>query len=371
VNARTAQVGARTQRSVSWLGWLCLVVAFTLASSSTRVLGQAREALDPTAAPTAPPPLRLLANICPEAPNALDLPSFLALAAAELAPRALELVREGVGEIQVSQACDSSTLTLVISFTAVGAQVDPTPSSSLVPLADVDPTLHARVAALALATRLDEAAQAATDTGADSAPPLQTRPTTRAPTAGRPELPQAPSEPPHEHFGPDALRLLMAAEMRVFFVAPRPAFGARMSLGAGRFDGGLVGLFSRREVALGSLRTGLVAAGLSYVAWRSARLPGFSLDVGAEAGVTWGRGQAPPSRTTGHRVEYGHTGPSPFGSLGISLSAESVTPRGTDLRASFQAGWAYGLGLRDDGQLALSTNGPYAGLSLAVGARKK
>jgi hypothetical protein len=286
---------------------------------------------------------------CDQGVPAWDTQQMLGIVRVEIAPR--ELATGDSPSWLVIDACDPSRLLLRY-------QRGSEPVLQVMPLDDVPPELKPRVAALAiaeLASGNDVATDAAPPAPEQSAQPVARRPRRRVVVIEQELLPK-PEQPKRTDTW-----LGLGAEGRVFFSEPGPSFGPRLTLALRYVQLGVVGLLGRQTVAAGDVTTGVAAAALDIPFWRPQRAPGVSIAAGGELGVTWAKGTL---RDAESKVARGKD--AFFASALMRLNWGGRVARTAYAQVAWAVGYARGLHALAEGNLAASTHGGYATMTVTI-----
>lgn len=299
--------------------------------------------------------LRVEVISCVLEESAVDVSEMLAIARAELAPRALgqrpgDADREPLLRVD---ACHDEYL-LLRSLKPVGPE-------RRIALHDVPLEQRPRVAALALAELVIAALSPSPPARSPEAPARSPA----APASERP-LPFPDWSPVEPEPAPRTRTVGVGGEVRLFTDSLGFHYGPRVDFSFPHLDVSLLALFGSARSALGEYRTGVVAVSPSYALYRSPTRARFDASLGADLGITWGTGQ--PDKG----VEGGSSRAlTPFVAGYVQLALSGPLTIHTYARIALLGGYALGaradaLPVHGDERPKATTQGPFAGLAVGL-----
>ncbi|HEX6244773.1 MAG TPA: hypothetical protein VFZ61_27830, partial [Polyangiales bacterium] len=303
--------------------------------------------------------LRVEVISCVLEESAVDVSEMLAIARAELAPRALgarETDADGAPLLRVD-ACHDGYL-LLRSLKPLGAE-------RRIALHDVSVEQRPRVAALALAELVVVALTQSSAAPTPPPPPVAAQPGRPAPARPLP-LPDWSTASAVPERRPPTLGV--GLEVRLFTDSVSFSYGPRLEFSLPYFELALLALFSRTREELGEYRTGVVALSPSYPFFRSRTRAQVALSIGADVGVSWGSARP-------YEPSYGGAtlGSSLFASGFAQLGLSGPFSERTFGRMALLGGYSMGVHARelsDEGEAAsrprASTQGPMVSLALGL-----
>jgi hypothetical protein len=300
--------------------------------------------------------LRVEVISCVLEESAVDVSEMLAIARAELAPHVLVRADEKNSQPLLRvDACHDERLVLRL--------LSPEGPEQSIALHDVPPEHRPRVAALALAElvltaravgewRAERAAMGENQSDKSNAsPPRRPKPVQSGVSPARLPDWNAAAAP-----APPRPRLGLGAEARLFIKSTSFCFGPRLLLRLARADLALLGLIGRSHYALGEMYTGVLALNAAVHLWRAAGHVEAAVSLGAEAGVSLGRGEPDLPVYGAATKEWAG-----FASGFAELTVGGAISNQASMHARLAAGYAYGVEAKSAGAM-----GGFIGLSAGI-----